>query len=87
MIVNHSKNEIENKVFSAQKNWANYIVEIGKQRSDTKKTTILVNQFIEELYAFKKAKVLFKPTKAKVIPFRRTVEEFISYFIASNNVP
>lgn len=86
MIMNNSKNEIENKVFSAQESWANYIVEIGKLRSDTKRITVLVKQFIEELYAFKITKVLFKPTKAKVIPFRRTIEEFISYFIASNNV-
>ena len=53
MIMNNSKNEIENNVFSAQESWANYIVEIGKLRSDTKRITVIVKKFLEELDTFK----------------------------------
>ena len=83
--MNYSQIEIEKKVFSAQKSWADYIIKIGEFKSDNRKIIELVNQLIEDLYAFKTTKVLFKPTKARVIPFRSTKEEFISYFIASNN--
>ena len=86
MMMRYSQIEIKKKVLSAQKSWADYIIKIGEYKSDNKKIIELANQLIEDLYAFKTTKVLFKPTKASVVPFRSTKDEFISYFIASNDV-
>ncbi len=41
---------------------------------------------MDDLYFFKHGKVLFKPTKAKDVQFRKDKKEFISYFIGSNNL-
>ena len=86
MMMRYSQIVIKKKELRTQKSWSYYIIKIGEYKSDNKKIIELTNQLIEDLYAFKTTKVLFKPTKASLIPFRSTKDEFISYFIASNNV-
>ena len=78
--------EINIKIKKAQKRWAEGIINIGKYYSENKDYITLTDNFIEELYSFKYNKVLFKPTKASKKQFRKSKNEFISYFIGHNKV-
>ena len=85
-MINLSPNNINEKIKNAQKNWATAIINIGKCYLEKKDYITLTEKFIEELYAFKKGKVLFKPTKASKNQFRKDKNGFISYFIGHNKV-
>ena len=78
--------EIDKLVTIAQNKWAKYVIDIGSQNTEGTEIKILMNKFLEDLYAFKITEVLFKPTKASSNQFRKTKEDFISYFIANNNL-
>ncbi len=72
----------ENQVLAAQANWSKAIVDIGElpvEGREAKTTAIL-----EDLYAFDRGDILFKPTKAILVQFRPTLEAALSYFINSN---
>ncbi|MFZ9034943.1 MAG: hypothetical protein ACO2ZM_02315 [Francisellaceae bacterium] len=74
------------QVIDVQNQWAAGIVAIGKaymNKADYKK---LASQLIDELYAYnyENGVVLFKPTKAKEQPFRKTKASALSYFIGQN---
>ena len=83
-MINLSPNNINEKIKNAQKNWANGVINIGKCYLEKKDYIALTETFIEELYAFKKSKVLFKPTKAIKSQLRKDKNAFISYFIGHN---
>ena len=85
-MINFSPNNINEKIVNAQKNWANGIINIGKYYLEKKDYIALTEKFIEELYAFKNGKVLFKPTKASKNQFRKDKYAFISYFIGHNKI-
>ena len=85
-MINLSHSDINEKIKNAQKNWANGIINIGKCYLEKKDYIALTETFVEELYAFKKGKVLFKPTKASKNQFRKDKNEFISYFIGHNKI-
>ena len=85
-MINLSSNNIYEKIKNAQKNWANGIINIGKFYLEKKDYISLTEIFIEDLYAFKKGKVLFKPTKASKNQFRKDKNAFISYFIGHNKI-
>ena len=70
-MINLSPDDINEKITNAQKNWANGIINIGKYYLEKKDYIALTETFIEELYAFKIGKVLFKPTKASKNQFRK----------------
>lgn len=75
------------EVESAQQQWGNMLIDVGKiysEKGDYKKAT---QNLINELYAYNYGKgvVLFKPTKAKIHPFRKTFEGALSYFIGENS--
>ena len=84
-MINLSPN-INKKIKNAQENWADGIINIGKYYLEKKDYIALTENFIEELYAFKKGKVLFKPTKASKKQFRNNKNAFISYFIGHNKI-
>ena len=65
------------QILSAQKAWGDGIVVIGKA-SDPKSTAAA---FIDKMYAYDLGSVLFKPTKTRIVPFRDTKEEALSYFV------
>ena len=73
--------EIDKLVTSAQNKWAKYVIDIGSQNTEGTEIKILMNKFLEDLYAFKITEVLFKPTKASSNQFRKTKEDFIYYIL------
>ena len=85
-MINLSPDNINEKIKNAQKNWANGIINIGKCYLEKKDYIAFTETFVEELYAFKKGKVLFKPTKASKNQFRKDKNAFISYFIGHNKI-
>ena len=78
--------EIEKKVLIIQKEWANSIISIGKAFLNKQDYLAITDKFLDRLYFFNKGKVLFKPTKASHKQFRRSKNEFISYFIGHDKV-
>jgi hypothetical protein len=71
-------------ILQAQENWANALIEIGKLIDNREACEGYTKQAIEELYAFEKGTILFKPTKASIRPFRTDREGALSYFIGGN---
>ena len=82
----NSSSGISKEIFDIQKQWANYIIEIGKSYLNKKDYVSLTEKFLDDLYFFKQGKILFKPTKASHKQFRNKKEEFISYFIGHNKI-
>ena len=75
----------EEQVLSAQENWGSGVVKIGslkEQRSDCEAFT---SEFLDELYAFDKGNVSFKPTKCAQEQFRESKPKAVSYFIAGDD--
>lgn len=68
-------------VMAAQKAWADGIVEIGKVYQEKGDYKERAKQHIEDLYAYGKSEVLFKPTLASDDQFRETLKEAHSYFV------
>jgi hypothetical protein len=64
-----------------QKLWGDGIVAIGKTHKIGGDYRSVAENFVANLYDYKGGAVLFKPTKASAVPFRRTEEEAISYFV------
>jgi len=73
------------EVINAQNTWGNAVVEVGRHVNDKLQSEIQTNKLLDTLYAFETETVLFKPTKASLIPFRLTTEGAISYFIGGND--
>ncbi len=74
------------EVEDAQKQWADMLIEVGKVYSEKGDYKAAAQNLINKLYAYnyEKGIVLFKPTKAKVYPYRKTVEGALSYFVGEN---
>lgn len=76
-------NELQIK--EAQKKWSNFVIEIGRMFSESYNYNQISDQallYINELYGFGERKVLFKPTRASIVPFRSTLDEALSYFVS-----
>ncbi len=75
------------EVNDVQKLWGDGLVEIGRLFLDKSDYKSCATELLEKLYGYNsvKKKVLFKPTKAKEIPFRNTFEGALSYFIGGNS--
>jgi len=69
-------------IIQAQNKWSSYIIKISSIRDNYELCLQYTNDFLNELYAFDKGIVLFKPTKARDEQFRFTKEKALSYFIA-----
>lgn len=68
-------------VLDAQKSWADGIVDIGRvflANGDYKTRAI---QHIKTLYAYDESEVMFKPSLASDVPFRKTYDHVLSYFV------
>ena len=78
--------EIEKKILIVQKEWANSIINIGKAFLEKQDYLGITDKFLDRLYFFNEGKVLFKPTKASHKQFRKSKNEFISYFIGHDKV-
>ncbi|SDL08837.1 hypothetical protein SAMN05660337_2038 [Maridesulfovibrio ferrireducens] len=75
--------EVEN----AQKQWADMLINVGAVHSNGGDYKKAAQNLINQLYAYnyEKGIVLFKPTKAKIHPFRVSKEGALSYFIGDNS--
>ena len=69
-------------IIQAQNKWSSSIIKISSLRDQYELCLQYTDDFLNELYAFDKGIVLFKPTKAKDEQFRFTKEKALSYFIA-----
>ena len=74
-----SLNEIEEK----QRAWAQDLVDIGSLWKQGKQYHQAACQFVEDHYAYQyeDGTVQFKPTRARLKPFRQTFDSAVSYFI------
>eukprot|EP01065_Artemidia_motanka_P010261 TRINITY_DN15410_c0_g1_i2.p1 TRINITY_DN15410_c0_g1~~TRINITY_DN15410_c0_g1_i2.p1 ORF type:complete len:344 (+),score=96.72 TRINITY_DN15410_c0_g1_i2:99-1130(+) len=70
-------------VHKAQRAWGQGIVAIGKAMS-TGGHRARAAEHLDDLYAYGRAPVLFKPTKAAVRQFRGDREAALSYFVGGN---
>jgi hypothetical protein len=70
----------QEQILAAQKAWGDGIVAIGK----AKDPRAVARQHIDTLYGYDLGPVLFKPTKARVDPFRGTKDEALSYFVGGS---
>ena len=66
-----------NQVIAAQASWGNGVAAIGKAQDPQ----AAAKRFVDDFYAYDIGKVLFKPTRAKEVPFRATKEAAVSYFV------
>jgi len=69
-------------IIKAQNKWSSSIIKISSLRDNYDLCLQYTDDFLNELYAFDKGIVLFKPTKARDEQFRFTKEKALSYFIA-----
>lgn len=86
-----SRKITKEEVAEALQKWCDGVVMIGaiyKAGGDYK---MAAKRFLDELYAFDIVKegnvVLFKPTKASVVPFRHDLDGALSYFAATGLYP
>ncbi|WP_420428194.1 phosphoribosyl-AMP cyclohydrolase [Algiphilus sp.] len=72
------------EIEAAQTAWAEGIVAIGATKTEGGDYSARAAEHIRTLYAYGKAPVLFKPTKAAEEQFRDTYEEAHSYFVGGD---
>ena len=75
----------QQEVEKIQNTWGDGVVKIGALKHDRKECEKFASEFLDNLYAFDKGKVLFKPTKCEKEQFRPTKSEALSYFISGDN--
>merc|ERR1719183_3154289 len=74
----------EAEVLEVQQKWASAIKGISKVHKDGGDFIGAAGEAAGELYAYGHSNVLFKPTKAREVPFRPTGEEAMSYFVGGD---
>ncbi|MDA9569337.1 hypothetical protein N9R61_00625 [Flavobacteriaceae bacterium] len=75
----------QQEVEKIQNTWGDGVVKIGALKHDRKECEKFASEFLDNLYAFDKGKVLFKPTKCEKEQFRPTKSKALSYFISGDN--
>ena len=75
----------QEQVEKNQNTWGDGVVKIGALKHDRKECEKFASEFLDNLYAFDKGKVLFKPTKCEKEQFRPTKSEALSYFISGDD--
>ena len=75
----------QEQVEKIQNTWGDGVVKIGALKHDRKECEKFASEFLDNLYAFDKGKVLFKPTKCEKEQFRPTKSEALSYFISGDD--
>ena len=75
----------QEQVEKIQNTWGEGVVKIGALKHDRKECEKFASEFLDNLYAFDKGKVLFKPTKCEKEQFRPTKPEALSYFISGDD--
>jgi len=75
---------IKEQVLDVQNKWGEGVVKIGSLKESRTECEAFTSKFLDELYAFDRGLVLFKPTKCAIEQFRPTKAEAASYFIAGD---
>ena len=75
----------QQQVEKIQNTWGDGVVKIGALKHERKECEKFASEFLDNLYAFDKGKVLFKPTKCEKEQFRPTKSEALSYFISGDD--
>ena len=75
----------QEQVEKIQNTWGDGVVKIGALKHDRKECEKFASEFLDNLYAFDKGKVLFKPTKCEKEQFRPTKSKALSYFISGDD--
>ena len=75
----------QEQVEKIQNTWGDGVVKIGSLKHDRKECEKFASEFLDNLYAFNKGEVLFKPTKCEKEQFRPTKSEALSYFISGDD--
>ena len=75
-----NKSDVE----QAQVEWAKDVIGIGKVYQDETAYKLAAKNLVDSLYDYQNGTVLFKPTKAKDTPFRKTAKSAIAYFVGHN---
>lgn len=75
----------QEQVEKIQNTWGDGVVKIGALKHDRKECEKFASEFLDDLYAFDKGRVLFKPTKCEKEQFRPTKSEALSYFISGDD--
>ena len=76
----------ERDVRTAQKAWADAIKAISKTYLDGGDYVGAAGKAAGELYGYGHTNVMFKPTKAKDVPFRPDASQAMSYFVGAKAV-
>ena len=76
----------EQEVHTAQKAWADAIKAISKTYLDGGDYIAAAGKAAGELYGYGHTNVMFKPTKAKDVPFRPDASQAMSYFVGAKAV-
>ena len=81
-----SNSVTEQEVRTAQKAWADAIKSISKTYLDGGDYVAAAGKAAGELYGYGHTNVMFKPTKAKDVPFRPDASKAMSYFVGAKAV-
>lgn len=73
------------RIEHAHKAWGDGIIRIAASHAEGGDYEAVAREHINTLYAYGSSTVLFKPTLAKDVQFRRTFDEALSYFVATNS--
>ena len=74
----------EDEVLECQGKWADAITTISETYLANGDYVTVAAEAAAELYGYGHSKVLFKPTKATLHPFRPTGEDAMSYFVGAD---
>ena len=74
----------ESEILQAQKAWGEGIVSIGQLYANGGDYKSFAEEFLDTFYGYDKGPVLFKPTKASAMQFRKTKKEALSYFVTGS---
>ena len=81
-----SNSVTEQEVRTAQKAWADAIKGISKTYLDGGDYVAAAGKAAGELYGYGHTNVMFKPTKARDVPFRPDASQAMSYFVGAKAV-
>ncbi len=72
-------------IMKAQDKWGAAVVAVGRLKNERAACEVAAAEAVDRLYAFDTSEVLFKPTRAAVVPFRNSRRGALSYFIGGDD--
>lgn len=75
---------VDPEVIAAQRAWSEGIIELGRIVASGHDAHDAAVTFVQDCYAHELGPVLFKPTRARDVPFRPSVDDAVSYFVGGD---